>query len=64
MLQAFLENTRADADIDQDSRLFAFDIDGVAFTTAGKYGKFKNNPPLSRSTSAGNLNTDSSLRSE
>ena len=40
MLQAFFENTRSKADIDQDARLFAFDVYGVALTAAGEYGKF------------------------
>jgi hypothetical protein len=50
MLQAFFEDARADTDIDQDARLLAFDIDGVAFTAAGKYGKFENSCDLSEST--------------
>jgi hypothetical protein len=47
MLQPFFEDARADADIDQDARLFAFDIDGVALTAAGQYGKLKNSFSLS-----------------
>ena len=41
MFQALFENARAYADIDQDTCLFAFDIDSVAFTAAGEYGKFE-----------------------
>jgi hypothetical protein len=47
VFQAFFEDTRPDADIDQDARLLAFDIDGVALTAAGEYGKLKNGFPLS-----------------
>jgi len=47
MFQAFFENTRSDTNIDQDAGLFAFDIDGVALTAAGEYGKLKNSPPPS-----------------
>jgi hypothetical protein len=47
MLQAFFEDARTDTDIDQDARLFAFDINGVALATAGEYGKFKNGCDLS-----------------
>jgi len=47
MLQPFFEDTRSDADIDQDARLFALNINGVALTAAGEYGKLKNGPPLS-----------------
>ncbi len=46
MLQTFFEEVRAEADINQDARLLAFDIDGVALTAAGEYGKLKNGPPL------------------
>lgn len=45
MLQPFFEDARPNADIDQDAGLFAFDINGVTFTAAGKYGKLKNGPP-------------------
>jgi hypothetical protein len=37
MFQTLFENARADTNIDQDTCLAAFDIDGVAFTTASKY---------------------------
>jgi hypothetical protein len=47
MFQAFFQNARADTDIDQDARLFAFDIDGIALTAAGEYRKLKNGFPLS-----------------
>ena len=47
MFQAFLENARSDTDINQDARLFTFNIDGVTFTTTGEYGKLKNGPPPS-----------------
>jgi len=47
MLQAFFEDARSNAEVDKDARLFAFDIDGVALTAAGEYGKLKNGPPLS-----------------
>ena len=50
MLQAFLEDARTDTDIDQDARLFTFDIDGVALTAAGEYGKFENVSDLSEIT--------------
>jgi hypothetical protein len=42
-----LEDARADTDIDQDARLFAFDINRVALTAAGEYGKFENGSDLS-----------------
>ena len=42
MLQPFFKDARPDADVDQDTRLFAFNINGVALTAAGKYGKLKN----------------------
>ena len=42
MFQPLFKNARSDTDIDQDARLFTFDIDGIAFTTASEYGKFKN----------------------
>jgi hypothetical protein len=45
--QPFFENTRSDADIDQDAGLLAFNVDGVALTAAGEYGKLKNDPPPS-----------------
>jgi len=47
MFQPFFQDARSDTDIDQDARLFAFDINGVALTTAGKYGKLKNDFSLS-----------------
>ena len=47
MFKAFFQNTRADTNIDQDACLAAFDIDGIAFTTTGKYGKFENDSDLS-----------------
>ena len=47
MRQAFFEDARSDAEVDQDARLWAFDINGVALTAAGEYGKLKNGPPLS-----------------
>ena len=47
MLQPFFKNARADTDVDQDARLFAFDINSVALTAAGEYGKLKNNLFLS-----------------
>lgn len=50
MLQAFFEDARADTDIDQDTCLFAFDINSVALTAAGKYGKVENGSDLSEST--------------
>ena len=46
MLQAFFEDARSDAEVDQDARLWAFDIDGVALTAAGEYGKLKNGSDL------------------
>jgi hypothetical protein len=55
MLQAFFKDARAEADIDQNACLAAFDINGVALTAAGEYRKLKNSSPLSRSTSAGNF---------
>ena len=47
MFQAFFEDARSDADVDQYARLLAFDIDGVAFTATGEYRKLKNNLFLS-----------------
>jgi hypothetical protein len=47
MLQPFFEDARSDADVDQDARLFAFDINSVALTAAGEYGKLKNSFSLS-----------------
>lgn len=47
MLQPLFKDARPDADVDQDARLFAFDINGVTLTAAGKYGKLKNGPPPS-----------------
>jgi hypothetical protein len=50
MLQAFFEDARADTDVDQDACLFAFDINSVALTAAGEYGKFENGSDLSEMT--------------
>jgi hypothetical protein len=46
MLQAFFENARSDAEVDQDARLLAFDVYGIALTAAGEYGKLKNGSDL------------------
>jgi len=47
MFQPFFEDARSNTDINQDACLFTFNINGVTFTTAGKYGKLKNGPPPS-----------------
>lgn len=47
MFQTLFENARTNTNINQNACLFAFNIDGVAFTTTGEYGKLKNSPPLS-----------------
>jgi hypothetical protein len=47
MFQSLFEDTRSETNVDQDARLFAFDIYGVALTAAGEYGKLKNGPPPS-----------------
>lgn len=62
MFQPLFEDARSEADINQDACLLAFDIDGVALTAAGEYGKLKNGFLLSRSTSAGTWLTVDSRR--
>ena len=42
MRQALFQHARTETDIDQDTGFAAFDVDGVALTAAGEYGKLKN----------------------